>query len=190
MNPWILFAWTVTVGSVAGLAAVLGWMYFAPRRRRTGSPRMQGSGLEGDRAGISQSAFSPARYQVMERLLSSRDAQFLSTQKGFTPADGKRWKRDSLRIFRLYLCQLTRDFHALHARARALMVASGSESPELAATLVRQQAAFWRARLALEGRLLLLSCGVGTVDVAPLLRMIEAMQVDLSRLIPEPAQGV
>jgi hypothetical protein len=183
MNPWMVLAWIVTAGSVAGLVAVLAWMSF-------GSYKFGAKGSRESIARDAASGFSFARYQVMERLLSYQDVQFLSTQEGFHPRIGARWKRDSLRIFRQYLRELTRDFLALHAHARHLVVQSHTESPEFASTLVRQQAAFWRARMLLEGRLVLFQFGIGSVDVAPLLRMIEAMRIDLLRLVPEPAQAL
>jgi hypothetical protein len=179
MNPWIALAWIVTVGAVAMLIAALAWVSSASRRlgRRTNR--------EG--VGDTASGFSFARYQVMERLLSPRDVQFLSTLKGFDSRVVPRWKRDSLRIFRLYLRELTREFLALHAHARYLVVESHTHSPEFASTLVRQQIAFWHARLAIEVRLLLFKFGIGNVAVAPLLEMIEAMRIDLIRLVPEQA---
>ena len=179
MNPWMVLAWLLTAGSVVVLAATAGWMLFS---RRLGRDRSSESREEAAGAGVSY-----ARYQVMERLLSPRDLQFLSTRPGFTTRASARWKRDSVHIFRLYLSQLTRDFAALHAHARQLVVEAHAESPELAAMLVRQQTAFWRARIALEGRLLLFTLGIGRVDVAPLLAMIEAMRVDLFRMVPSPA---
>lgn len=179
MSPWIVLAWIVMAGFVAGLVAILARISFASKRL----------GTRKNREGTSDTAssLSFARYQVMERLLSPEDAQFLSTQRSFDARARARWKRDSLRIFRLYLGELTRDFLALHAHARHLVVESHSESPEFASTLVRQRVAFWRARMALEGRLLLFTFGIGSVAVAPLLEMIEAMRVDLFRLVPEQA---
>ncbi len=183
MHPWlVILAWIATAGSVAGLAAVLAWISF-------GSEKF-GHRRNRESAEDAASGFSFARYQVMERLLSSQDTQFLANQRSFDARAGSQWKRDSLRIFRLYLAELTREFLALHAHARRLIVEAHSESPEFASTLVRQQAAFWLARVALEGRLLLFRFGIGTVDVAPLLAMIEGMRIDLFRLIPEPAQAL
>lgn len=180
MNFWIVIAWIVTVGSVTGLAAALAWTLLHPRSASHKSPEST------DVA----SSFSFARYKVMERLLASQDERFLSTQDGFSPEAAARWKRDSLRIFRMYLRGLTRDFLTLHVHARQLVAASHSPSPALASTLVWQQAAFWRTRILLEGRLLLYRFGLGSVDAAPLLEMMEAMRVDLFRLLPEPTQAL
>ena len=183
MNPWILLAWVVTAGALAGLAATLGWAWFSSRK--TSSRKAS----ENDR-GEARRGFSLARYQVMNRLLSARDVQFLAVQPGFTASRRTRWKRDSLRIFRRYVSELTRDFQALHAEARRMVAESRSGSPELASTLIRQQAVFWRTRTILEARLLMFRLGVGTVDVEPLLHMIDAMRMDLRRLVPQPAAGV
>jgi len=173
---WTAAALIVTTGSVAGLAAVLVRMWLGSRAN--------GEVPEGD----ARRGFSFDRYQVMERLLSSRDVQYLSSQRGFPPAAAARWKRESLHIFRLYLGELTRDFDALHASARRMVAASHSESPELAATLVRQQVAFFRARVAVEWRILLFRFGMASVDVAPLLAMVDAMRIDLRRIVPDAAQ--
>ena len=177
MNPWIVAAWVVTIGSVSGLAGALLWMRFRSRTNRSAV----GSG------------FSFERYRVMERLLSSRDADFLASHcaagQGLGSDDISRWKRDSVKVFRLYLGELTADFDALHALARRMVAESQTESPELASTLVRQQMAFFQARLSLEVRVVLFRWGIGTVDVAPLLQMVERMRLDLSQLTPEVAQS-
>jgi hypothetical protein len=129
--------------------------------------------------------FSPERYRVMERLFSSRDLEFLSAQPGYTPEMAANWKRESINVFRIYLDELTADFHSLHAAARQMVAASHAESPELAALLVRQSVAFFQARLLLEWRVLLFRLGASQVDVASIVDLVKSMQVDLSRLVPE-----
>jgi hypothetical protein len=177
MNPWIVAAWLVTTGSVVGLGAAVLWLWHGSRR----------NGESG--GGSADPGLSFARYQVMERLLSPRDLQFLAAQPGRAAA-ARGWKRESLRIFRMYLAELTADFHTLHGHARRMVVESQAESPELAAALVRQQVTFYRARVTLEFRLLLFAMGIGHIDVVPLLRMVEAMQIDLGRIVPEGAPGL
>jgi hypothetical protein len=171
----------ITTGSVAGLAGALIWMRKAPggRRRESGANAPHGGSFE--------------RYEVMERLLSSREMEFLASQPGL-PESVKQerlgaWKRESLTIFRLYLGELTQDFKALHAQARRLVAESRMEVPDLASVLVRQQVAFFRARMGLEYRLVLFSMGIGSVDVAPLLQMVEAMRLDLNQLTMQASQS-
>ena len=177
MNPWIVAAWLVTTGSVVGLTGALIWVRFRTERNVELDTNPTYGGL------------SFHRYQVMERLLCLEDAKFIGSQPGISArarrANFERWKRDSVRIFRVYLGELTQDFNNLHAEARRMVAASHAESPELASVLVRQQLIFFRARVALEARLVLFELGIGSVDVAPLLHMIEKMQLDLGEIIPE-----
>src|ERR1700722_2420801 len=129
MNPWMILAWIVTAGSVAGLVGVLVWTSFrsGTSRSETSRPETLRSQLRsaGSRYKESESSadrreaepgehdaadFSFARYHLMERLLRSDDLRFLCSQTGFSARERARWKRDSLRIFRLYLNELTHDF--------------------------------------------------------------------------------
>jgi hypothetical protein len=179
MTFWSIAAWVVTAGSVAALVAALIWIGSASRRgaERFGDADLRGASRE----------FSFDRYQVMERLLSPADLRFLAAWTAPGPGVAPHWRRESVRIFRSYLDELTADFHALHAYAREMVAASHAESPELARVLLRQQATFFRARVLLEARLLLFGLGLGAVNAAPLLGMVEAMRLDVARLVPEDA---
>jgi len=81
----------------------------------------------------------------------------------------------------LYLRELKNDFRRLHEQARELVAQSGAESADLVAVLMKQQTTFWRATTALEFRLALEQMGIGKVDVAPFMQLIEAMRVDLAQ---------
>ncbi len=164
----LLFAWLVTVGSVAGLAWWLVRMIL--RKRRPSAPwSIEDPG-----------EFSLDRYQPMSRLLADEDLQFLKAQPGYRAAMGVRWKRERLRIFRLYLAELKQDFHRLHAQARELVAHSEADSADLIHVLMKQQIRFLGATTALEFRLMLHQIGIGKIDVAPLLKLIEAMRADLT----------
>jgi hypothetical protein len=171
LNPWITFASIAGIALSAGLVVSLARMWRGTRP--SGPP-------SGDLAG-----FSAERYQVMERLLSLRDLQFLASQPGYKPEMHAQWKHESLRVFRLYLNELTLDFHALHAEARRMVVESRTASPEFAAILLRQNVAFFQARLQLEWRLRLFQLGASNVEVASILNLVKSMQLDLSRIVPQ-----
>ena len=89
--------------------------------------------------------------------------------------------RERRRIFRLDLHELQKDFQRLHEQAREMVAQSGAESADLVAVLVKQQTTFWRATTALEFHLALKSMGIGKVDVAPFMQLIEQMRVDLAQ---------
>lgn len=175
MNPWILFASIATVGLSAGLVVSLARMWRGSRD----SSHMPDADLS--------VGFSAERYLVMERLFSTRDVEFLAAQPDHKPEAAANWKRESMHVFRIYLDELTHDFHSLHAEARRMVAASHTASPELAAVLVRQNVAFFQARVLLEWRLLLFRLGASQIDVASIVDLVKAMQVDLNRLVPAAA---
>ncbi len=117
----------------------------------------------------------------MAGLLADDDLVFLQAQPGYHAAMGARWRRERRRLFRVYLRELKNDFRRLHAQARELVAQSGAESAGLVDVLMRQQIMFLRATTALEFRLTLQAMGIGKVDVAPFMQLIETMRVDLAR---------
>jgi len=165
MGP--VLAWIVTVGSLAALLGAVAWVLLG--RRQAGGP------------GGHSERFSLDRYQPMERLLAEEDLLFLKAQPGFRPEIGARWKRERRRIFRLYLNELKSDFRRMHAQARELVAHSGADSADLVEVLMKQQITFQWATAALEVRLALQQVGIGKLDVAPLIELIEAMRLDLAQ---------
>ena len=117
----------------------------------------------------------------MAALLADDDLLFLQTQPGYRAHMGVRWKRERRRLFRWYLRELKNDFRRLHAQAREMVAQSGAESAGLVEVLMKQQMMFLRATTALEFRLALQAAGIGKVDVAPFLQLLERMRVDLAQ---------
>lgn len=168
MTVWVAAGWVVTIGSLMVLCATMAWFWSQRRGKQAGDFGESGG-------------FSISRYQPMEYLLSEEDFLFLTSQSGYQPEIGARWKRQRRRIFRLYLDELKRDFQRLHAEARMMAANADADSAELVEILMRQQFAFWRAMAGLELRLALRAAGIGKVDVRPLVELLEAMRVDLAR---------
>ena len=125
--------------------------------------------------------FSLDRYQPMAGLLADDDLVYLQAQPGYRAAMGARWKRERRRLFRRYLHELKSDFRGLHAQAREMVVQSGAESAGLVEVLMKQQLIFLRSTIALEFRLAFHAMGIGKVDVAPFMQLIEAMRMDLAQ---------
>ena len=162
-------AWIITVGSLAGL---LWWLTRLAQRRRH-SRAWQGTDDSAN--------FSLDRYRPMAGLLADDDLVFLQAQPGYRAAMGVRWKRERRRLFRQYLRELKSDFQRLHAQARGMVAQSGAESEGLVEVLLKQQMIFLRATTALEFRLALQAMGIGKVDVASFMQLIDAMRVDLAQ---------
>jgi len=166
---WAMAAWVITLGSFLILSATIARMWWQRRGKKPVGGR-------------ETRAFSIARYQPMEHLLSEQDFEFLASQRGYQPEIGARWRRERRRIFRLYLEELKQDFRQLHAEARGMAAHADAKSADLLGILMHQQITFWRAMAGLELRLALRAAGIGKVDVRPLLELLEAMRADLARV--------
>jgi hypothetical protein len=129
---------------------------------------------------------SPAKYRPMERLLGEADFRFLASQPGFSPKLGRRLRTERRQIFRGYLRNLRRDFGAISDACHMLIVHSAEDRADLASNLVRQRFMFGVGMLAVEGRLLLHSFGIGTVDVRGLVESLETMQMQVRILLAPP----
>ena len=130
---------------------------------------------------------SPERYQPMLRLLNRQDLDFLRSQPGFTRKMEGGFRRQRCQIFRSYLRQLNGDFKQVCTALKLVMVQSSADRPDLAATLLRQQMSFKVCMLAVHFRLLLYGCGIGTVEIAGLLKLFDGMRLELRSLVPASA---
>ena len=168
MTLGVGLGWAATAGSLAALFGVVAWMLVRRRRANTTDEDADSSG------------FTLENYGPMERLLAEEDFLFLQSQPGYDSKMGARWKRERRRVFRLYLAELKRDFWRLHTEARSLVAHAGADSSELVAGLMRQQWTFLRVSASLEMRLAFEWAGIGKIDAAPLLELLEAMRIDLA----------
>jgi hypothetical protein len=105
-------------------------------------------------------AVSPEKYRPMERLLQEEDFRFLSSQPGFSPQLGRRF--------------------------RMLVVHAADDRGDLAKSLMRLRVTFGLGMVAVEGRLLLHAAGLGTVDVRGLVESLAAMQAQIQMLLTPP----
>jgi hypothetical protein len=172
MASWVVVGSIATGTFVTLLLLALAAMLFRAYRSERGGG-VNSEGLDSDQ-------FSLARYEPMGKLLAEEDFLFLAAQPGYRPEIGAKLRRERRRILRLYLRELSRDFHHLHAEARRMVAASTADHSELVTVLLRQQLAFWRGMAGIEVRLAL--GGLGTVDVRGLIEAVETMRVALARL--------
>ena len=130
------------------------------------------------------SELSAGRYRPMERLLSDEDYLFLASQPGFDKKMLRRMRSQRRKIFRAYLICLSREFRLVTAALRLIMTHAAEDRPDLAGILYKQQALFAAGILAVEWRLALHACGLGTVDVRGIVRAMECMRLELRQMIP------
>jgi hypothetical protein len=127
---------------------------------------------------------SIARYRPMERLLSDEDYRFLAEQPGVSKKTLRRLRSERRKIFRGYLACLSKDFSLVGAALRLMMMYSAQDRSDLAGILYKQQALFAVGMLAVQWRLTLHACGLGSVDVRGLVQAMESMRLELRQMIP------
>jgi len=132
--------------------------------------------------GLNHVEFSPARYEPMARLMSDEDLLFLRSQPGFRPEIGKKFSRDRRRIFRMYLQELARDFHRLHAHAREVAASLPADHAPLVGMLIRQQMRFWFEMTAIEMRLSLGWTATAVAQARGLIEALTAMHAEIGRV--------
>jgi hypothetical protein len=130
---------------------------------------------------------SAERYRPMLRVLDKSDFQFLSSQKGFTPAMAKNLRCQRAGIFRGYLSMLEVDFQRICATLRMILAHSEVDRPELAGMLVQCQIRFAAGIVSAHVRLLLFRFGVNAVDAEGLVRLFDSMRIELTSMVPSAA---
>lgn len=131
--------------------------------------------------------YSPARYRPMERLLASKDVEFLRSTDGWTPELEDAFRAGRRRLYRRYLRLISRDFGRLHMAARTLALLSPVDRPDLGMALVREQFAFSKALAAAHLRLAFHAFGYEAGDARNVLRALESMNSRVRALTVQSA---
>lgn len=131
---------------------------------------------EQDAPGGSSAEVCMERYRPMARLLDTEDLNFLASQPAYQPEMRTRLEDSRRRIFRMYLGELSVDFHRLHAAARRMVAEAPEQHADLVPLLIRQQIAFWRALAVIEVRLALSRTGLVGVNASGLLEIVDQLQ--------------
>ena len=124
------------------------------------------------------------RYRPMLRLLDSSDLGFLRAQPGFKPQMETRLRIQRCRLFRDYLRNLEQDFRRISTALKILMVQSAQDRPDLASVLLRNQMTFAYGMMMVQCQLWCYRYGLGTVDIAGLLKLFDGMRLELRTLVP------
>ncbi len=120
--------------------------------------------------------FSLDSYVPMERLLESRDLEFLASEAGYRGEIAKRLMRERRRIFAAYLGHLVRDFNQLVRIGKLMIVYSTQDRQEFARRLWRQQTRFYAGVCSLRLQLALYPLGWTTTDPHRLVAALAAMR--------------
>jgi hypothetical protein len=131
--------------------------------------------------------FSPARYQVMERLLAEAD-QKLVASLGEQKME-KNFRRVRIKIFRGYLRQLSDDFNRVCKAIRVLMVTSDVDRSDLAKVIMEQRYRFALGMMRVEFNLVLFRFGWSGVDASSLIESLDMMRARLLCLVTVAEQA-
>jgi hypothetical protein len=127
---------------------------------------------------------SVERYRPMIRLLNSADIDFLRSQPGFTPQMEAALRKERRQVFSGYLRLLETDFRRVSMALKVLMLQSRYDRPDLASTLLRQQAVFALGMTMVRIRVALFQVGLGAVDASMLVKAFDSMRLELRSLTP------
>jgi hypothetical protein len=126
---------------------------------------------------------SVERYRPMLRLLDGEDIEFLRAQPGFTPAMAVKLRIQRCEVFGAYLRSLTMDFSRTGAALKIVMSQSGVERSGLTSLLLHHQILFACELAAVHVRLFLYRRGVCSVDVTSLVKVFDAMRLELQSMV-------
>lgn len=133
-------------------------------------------------------AFQASAYRPMGRLLAEDDFAFLRLQPGYRPELEARLRTERRAIFRKYLRNLRRDFRALQAAVRDLILASPEDQSALVAELARQKLRFEFGVARVQVRLALHATHLGGAqpEIGHLIEAAQGMSALLRTLTPAP----
>ena len=129
-------------------------------------------------------ALSIDLYRPMLRLLDPAELDFVRAQPGFRPQMATRLRIQRCLIFREYLRNLEHDFKLICTAIKVIMVQSKHDRPDLASALVRKQITFAYGVMIIQSELLCYRYGLGTVDIAALMKLFDGMRMELRTFVP------
>lgn len=125
--------------------------------------------------------FSMGRYQVMARLFSEADFEYLKKQAGYQPEIERRLRKKRCEVFRSYLKLLRRNYRQLEAVLLVLLASSPKDRPELAKGLVYRRLLFEWAVLSAQWRMFLFRYGFrqAGIELSPLVNALSDLRLEL-----------
>lgn len=134
----------------------------------------------GDAMGADRESFAD-HYRPMTRILDPRELEACRSLPGVAAADFARFRAARLAAFRHYLQEMRLDFNRIEFKLRYLMLAASHEEAELVASLNRVKTSFQMQLIRVEFQLVLFRFGLASVQVQPLVDMLDQFESTLIR---------
>jgi hypothetical protein len=167
--------------ALAFLGLFLGLSLYSRRR----SDALLGESSTANGVGADRESFADY-YRPMTRILDPRDLDQTRTLSGISASDFARFRARRIQAFRAYLNDMRLDFNRIEFKLRYLMLAASEDQAEIVVALNRVKSSFQWQLLRVEFQLFLFRFGYSSVDVAPLVEMLEQLE---SSLIRRPASS-
>jgi hypothetical protein len=120
-----------------------------------------------------------SRYRPMQRLLSGEDLALVAGDKVLL----RQLRKHRCSVVRGYLRCMTKDYSALYAAVRRMMVEATEDRPDLVKVILFSRVNFAWSLCAIEARLALYRFGIGTIDLTGVTNQVTSVQ----RLIQDSA---
>ena len=121
-----------------------------------------------------------AYYQPMLRLLDSRELASARSLGGVAQSDFGRFRARRIASFRAYLSDMRLDFQRIDFKMRYLLLSASAQEADLVQKLnslkLKFQLQLWRV----EFQLLAFRLGYGSIEIAPLIEMLEQFESGLT----------
>jgi hypothetical protein len=128
-----------------------------------------------DGTGSDRESFSDY-YLPMTRILDPREFEESRALAGVGSAEFSRFRASRLAAFRSYLNDMRLDFKRIEFKMRYLMLAASHDQADLVVSLNRVKSSFQLQLIRVEFQLFLFRFGWASVDVQPLVQMLEQLE--------------
>jgi hypothetical protein len=167
---------TIILLSATLIALVAGVLCFRMLRKLT-NPQVTSRDLD------SWIDINFASNRPMERLLDPTEFEFLR-KRGLNKERIEQLRAQRRQLFRMYLRRLTMDFNTVCSTLSEMLVNSAVDRPDLARTIGEQRMLFYRKLVEVEVRLRLSALGFDMAPTLDLIRPLQMLHEECSRLIP------
>ena len=118
-------------------------------------------------------------YRPMTRILDPREFDHARSLSGVGASDFARFRKTRIVAFRSYMNDMRLDFNRIEFKMRYMMLAASKEEAQLVLRLNQVKSSFQLQLLRVEVQLILFRFGWASVDIEPLVQLLEQLEAAL-----------